>query len=249
MSALFRLLTLTLVGAFLLAWVALCGAVFWFLYSGITASSPDRAVELLNGITWPFTVILIGIPLVMLMAFGGLRAIRELVELQKMVATFPRDIEAMRDAVQVFRAIKDDLVATRAELGIVSSEISQAQTSSAGSSTESQATGDEQSEPSYVSRFEALYADAKKRFRQAVRNYVRENPNDASFNSGDDWIEIIKKLRDARGGYFDPGPNKDRWVADWLIKMIETERKTRRNRAGRLSEAEVKQLEEEAPRG
>jgi hypothetical protein len=236
MGTLGRLLTLLVVGALLLAWVAICGAAFWFLYNGIVLTQPDRGIDAVEGMMWPFTVVMIGIPLMALMAFGGLRAIRELVELQKMVAGFPRDIEAMQSAVNVFRSIKDELIAVRGqivtEINLASSEIGQTQTEVAQQSVEGEANADV---PQYVRDFEAMYQKAKRAYKAAVRRYSQRHPEDADFNAGGDWIEIVKFLRDRKEGYFDEGRNKDVWYANWIIRMVETERTTRRNRIGRLT--------------
>ena len=96
MGSALRFLGGLLAGLTLFAWVGLCGATFWFLFNRLSESSPEAALSAVEGMMWPFTVITITIPVLLIIAFGGLRAISRLVELQKMVANFPKDIEAMR---------------------------------------------------------------------------------------------------------------------------------------------------------
>jgi hypothetical protein len=245
----------------------MCGGVFWFLYSRILAEDASHSVAALQGMMWPFTVVMLGIPLLVFLAFGGLRAIRELVSLQAMVAAFPKDIQAMQDAVQVFKSVKDDiararddLVRVRTDISLASSEISQnlgsegstsepaeqrqASIPTAGTASEISALD---SDPGHLESFDRMYRKAKRYYRTAVQKYTQSHPDDRTFNAGDDWIEITKRLRDLKENYFDPGRNKDRWFADWVVEMIETERSTRRNRLGRLDPARVKELEDGQP--
>jgi hypothetical protein len=249
MAAISRFLTLLFGGLFLLMWVVVCAGAFWFLYTGIVAASPDRAISAVEGMMWPFTVTMLGLPLIVLLAFGGLRIIRELVELQKMVADFPQNIHEMQGAVTVFKTIKNELVELRGqivtEINLASSEIGQTQTVDENATTQSDSTQDADV-PDHVKQFEALYQKAKRSYKNAVRKYSRAHPEDENFNAGGDWIEIVKFLRDKREGYFDEGRNRDVWYANWVIRMIETERSTRKNRVARLSAALVADLADDA---
>lgn len=267
MESFSRLVSALLLGLALLAWVVLCGAVFWYLYSSIVESDPTASVPALQGMLWPFTVVTLGIPLLVFLAFGGLRAIRELVSLQSMITKLPNDIESMREAVQVFKGVKDDiararddLVRARTDISLASSEISQnfateleatatsnVETLSEPTTTAGRAASAPNADPPYVESFERMYRKAKRYYRTAVQKYTHAHPDDATFNAGDDWVEIARRLRDLRENYFDPGRNRDRWFADWVIEMIETERSTRRNRVGRLDPDKVKRLEENQP--
>lgn len=267
MTALGRLAYAVLLAGLLLIWIVACGAVFWFLYSQVEAGDSTRAVDVLQAMLWPFTVVMLGFPLLIFLAFGGMRVIRELVSLQGMVARLPADIEAMRGAAEAFKGVKDDigrarddLVRARTDISLATSEMSQAlapelgggrsaeerQPSAADGATDSPASTPE-ADPPFVQSFERMYRKAKRLYRAAVQKFTQSHPDDANFNVGDDWPEVARRLRDLRGSYFDPGPNKDRWYADWVIEMIETERSTRRNRVGRLNPEIVKRLEENQP--
>lgn len=173
----------------------------------------------------------------------------------------------MQEAVKVFKGVKedivrarDDLVRARTDISLASSEISQNLSAemdtnspadeplaaNSGADSGSSATS-VVAEPIHVESFERMYKKAKRYYRAAVQKYTQNHQDDATFNPGDDWIEITKHLRDLRDSYFDPGRNKDRWYADWVIEMIETERRTRRNRTSRLDPEQVKRLEESQP--
>lgn len=243
MNSLGRFFSGLFAGLALFAWVALCAAVFWFLFSRLSQSSPQAAMAAVEGMMWPFTVITIAVPVLLIVAFGGLRAVGRLVELQKMVSTFPKDVEAMQDAVEVFRTMKEDL--TRLS-GQIITDINRANVETgqdeARQHEESAAIQAQGKDAEYVTNFYRMYEKAKRYFYEALRKYNQSAPEPRIIARGESYAPIAQMLKEKRAGLFDPGPRRDIWIADWVIAMFETERNTRANRAALLTEEDVRKL-------
>jgi hypothetical protein len=243
-----RFFSAFLAGLALFGWVALCGVAFWHLYNSVAPASagPAAALNALQGMMWPFTVLAIAMPLILVVAFGGVRAIGRIVELQKMVAQFPRDIEAMEGAVDSFRRMKDDL--TRLS-GQIITDINRANVETgqdeANQQEETAAVQAAGKDPEYVTEFYRMYESAKRYFYAALKKYNQSAPEPRIISRGELYAPIAKDLKERRGAYFDDGPRKDSWIGDWVVAVFETERNTRMNRATLLSEEEVRRLKKQ----
>lgn len=80
--------------AFLLVWVSLCGAGFYWLY-GHFADDPKSAAESLQWMTWPFVILAALGPIFMLIWMGGLRIVRDILNLQGMLSTISIQTQAI----------------------------------------------------------------------------------------------------------------------------------------------------------
>ncbi len=219
-------------GLMLFAWVALCATVFWFLFQKLSQASPEAAMAAVEGMMWPFTVITIAVPILLIVAFGGLRAVGRLVELQQMVSNFPKDIEAMQKAVDVFKTMKDDLTKLSGQIitdiNRANVETGQDEARQHEESAEVKAQG---KDAEYLTSFYRMYEDAKRYFYAALKKYNQSASEPRIIARGESYAPIAQMLKDQRAGLFDSGPRRDIWIADWVIAMFETERNTRANRA------------------
>jgi len=237
----------------LLAWVVICGAAFWFLFGGQVDPEAKNAIPLLQALVWPFTVVLIAVPLLLLLVFGGIDAVKQLVTLQTMIKSFPDDIEKMQAAAELFGSIKGDISTVREQLvaelatmrGQLVTDITLANSEAAQSAPPEAPTADgtEREKPEHIKRFEDMYDLAKRRFESALRLYNSKPSNETiSVGRGESWHVPAEKLRDSKGGYYDTGPNKDKWIGDWVVDVLRTERNTRYNRESLLTPAVVSDL-------
>lgn len=240
--------------ALLLAWVVICGAAFWFLFGGQVDPEAKNAIPLLQALVWPFTVVLIAVPLLLLLVFGGIDAVKQLVTLQTMIKSFPDDIEKMQAAAELFGSIKGEISTVRTQLvadiaamrGQLVTDITLANSEAAQSAPQDAPApdGTERERPEHIKRFEAMYDLAKRRFEMALRLHNSKPSNETiSVGRGESWHVPAEKLRDLKDGYYDAGPNKDKWVGDWVVDVLRTERNTRYNRESLLTKEVVDGLE------
>lgn len=212
---------------FLLVWLALCTSGFWFLYQNVTAGStnPDSALSALQWMTWPFTVLCISGPMVVVLSIGGLRVIRDLLEMQKLIINLPTQLESMQTVLSEFKTLRAQMITDVSRLrGADDAE------DTVGVASVAPAGRPEPKEPHLVEFFD-LYEEAKQILYPALEEYnARGGEPLIVHRGGANFGEIAECLRDKRE--FDPkSAEQNKKTAEFVIKAFELERQSRRFRS------------------
>lgn len=215
---------------FLLTWVGVCGAAFWYLYQGIVADSdnPDTALRALQWMTWPFTVLIIAGPLLIVLSIGGLRVIRDLLDIQKLMAGLPSQVEMMQSTVTEFRALRTQLITDVSRVNDATTD------SDVGPSHETQQRPE-------VDEFMRLYERAKELFYAALEDHNTAAPEPLIVQRGGaNFGEIAGQLREHRA--FAKSDDRNRRIAAFVTRAFELERSTRRTGRANLTQDDVHAL-------
>jgi hypothetical protein len=219
---------------FLLIWLAACGASFWYLYQGIVgrSSEPDVALRALQWMTWPFTVLAVAGPLLLLLSVGGLRVVRDLLDMQKLIVGLPSQVEMMQDTVVEFRALRTQLITDVSRVNDATAE---------GDDAPPEGSAESPQQRPEVEEFIQLYEKAKERFYKALEDYNTSAAEPLIVQRGGaNFSEIAAVLRDKRA--FDRSDDRNRRVAKFVTRAFELERSTRRNSRAGLGSAQVQEL-------
>lgn len=215
---------------FLLLWLATCGAGFWYLYQGIVGRSgePDIALRALQWMTWPFTILSIAGPLLLILSVGGLRVVRDLLDMQRLIAGLPTQVQQMQETIVEFRSLRTQMITDVSRVNDATNE-----------------TDDEteiaQTQRPEVDEFIKLYERAKERFYKALEDYNTAAAEPLIVQRGGaNFTEIAVVLRERRA--FDKSDDRNRRVAAFVTRAFELERSTRRNGRAGLTAATVNEL-------
>lgn len=215
---------------FLLAWLAVCGSGFWFIYQGIAGdnSDPDVALRALQWMTWPFTVLSIAGPLLLLLSIGGLRVVRDLLDVQKLIAGLPSQVALMQSTVIEFRALRTQLI----------TDVSRVNDAAGDTTPETTQDATQREE---VQEFLRLYEKAKVLFYSALEDHNTESGEPLIVRPGGaNFSEIASVLRDSRA--FARSDDRNRRIAEFVSRAFEIERATRRYSRSNLTPPMVREL-------
>lgn len=198
----------------LLAWVAICAAAFLYVLNAIGASE-----SVLQWTTWPVTLIMLGMPLIVGVMLGGLQFMRQLLELKQFsdkLPEFVKDIERMTSAIK--------------EAAASANEAADAADQAAGEA----ANANSEADPVLVARFFKHYDRVKELFEEKMSKL----PNASEFprylqKDREGALTALKKARLVSDGF-----------ANYVIKTIDLERSTRRTRRTTLTSPEVAELDQ-----
>lgn len=203
----------------LMFWVGACAAAFAFVLVHFEASE-----ELLKWTTWPLTVIMLGVPLIVGVMFGGVEVLRQLNRMREFLTEIPRfvrDIERVVGAVQA--AEKSVQAASRTAQELASAvDTAAVENSNVSADTE------------LVGRFLAHYSRSKEVFEDRLNTLSR-------------WVDFPRYLQRDR----DPALEallEARLIsnaeADYVRQTIDMERATRRSGRASLQNSDVERLDE-----
>jgi hypothetical protein len=216
---------------FILLWSALCAAAFYWIYQGIVAKSdePGVALSALQWMTWPFAVLAIAGPLLILLSIGGLRVVRDLLELQKLFSGLPQQVQSMQDALVEMRTLRTQII----------TDVSRVNDAAEGEA-ETLEVRDSAERPE-VARFFQLYEKAKEIFYSALEDYNTEGAEPLIVQRGGmNFSEIATVLAEKRA--FAKPEDRNRRLAEFVIKTFSLERSTRRNGRAGITPAAVQEL-------
>ena len=210
--------------AFLLVWLGVCTAGFWYLYVNATRGLSDAqsALSALQWMTWPFTVLAIAGPMVVVLSIGGLRVVRDLLEMQKLIINLPDQLESMQTVLSEFKALRAQMI----------TDVSRMRGDDNAPNAQEQSAPEElERKPPHIAEFFVLYDEAKDIFYPALEDYNAKGAEPLIVQRGGaNFSEIAESLRDKRE--FDPKSNENnRKVAEFVISAFELERQSRRFRA------------------
>ncbi|MGE0829561.1 MAG: hypothetical protein AB7O04_09440 [Hyphomonadaceae bacterium] len=216
---------------FLLIWLVTCGAGFWYIYQGIAgqSSEPDVALRALQWMTWPFTVLTVAGPLLLILSIGGLRVVRDLLEMQKLMIGLPSQVEMMQTTVVEFRALRTQLI----------TDVSRVNDATADSDPDAASSVNERPE---VQEFLHLYERAKQFFYSALEDHNTSAPEPLIVRRGGaNFSEIATSLREHRA--FARSDDRNGRIAKFVTRAFELERSTRRSGRANLSSTQVHELQ------
>lgn len=220
---------------FLLCWLGACASGFWFIYQGIVGqvSDPDIALRALQWMTWPFTVLTIAGPMLLILSIGGLRVVRDLLDIQKLMAGLPSQVELMQNTVVEFRALRTQLI----------TDVSRVNDAAGDNAADDSDAATESNQREEVSSFLRLYEKAKSIFYSALEDHNTEASEPLIVRpGGGNFSEIATVLRESRA--FAKSDDRNRRIADFVNRVFEVERATRRHGRMNLTAAMVRQLEQ-----
>ncbi len=210
---------------FLLLWLGLCTSGFWFLYQRVTlgATSPQHSLDALQWMTWPFTVLCIAGPVVVVLSIGGLRVVRDLLEMQKLIINLPVQLESMQTVLSEFKTLRAQMITDVSRLrGADDAEEAISSTPTA----EANATEKDK----HIAEFLDLYEEAKQILYPAMEEYnARGDEPLIVQRGGANFTEIAEKLRDKRE-FDSKSAEQNRKLAEFTISAFELERQSRRFR-------------------
>lgn len=208
---------------FLLVWLGVCTAGFWYLYVNATQglTDPDSALAALQWMTWPFTVLAIAGPMVVVLSIGGLRVVRDMLEMQKLIINLPDQLESMQTVLSEFKTLRGQMITDVSRLRGDEGPVP---------SPEQSETDDVAKKPPHIGEFFDLYEDAKNIFYPALEDYNAKGGEPLIVKPGGaNFADIAESLRDKRE--FDAkSPENNRKIAEYVISAFELERQSRRFR-------------------
>lgn len=219
---------------FLLTWLASCGASFWFIYQGIVGAEtdPDVALRALQWMTWPFTILTIAGPFLLILSIGGLRVVRDLLDIQKLMAGLPSQVDMMQSTVTEFRALRTQLI----------TDISRVN-DAAGDNAEDDGAVVDSAQREEVKAFWRLYEKAKSIFYSALEDHNTDATEPLIVRPGGaNFSEIAAVLKQSRA--FAKSDDRNRRTADFVNRVFEVERATRRSGRSNLTPQTVRELEQ-----
>lgn len=221
--------------ALVLAWFALCGAGFWYIYSDLVVRSNDPAMSIaaLQWMTWPFAVVALGGPLVIVVALGGSRAVRDLLEMRSLIVSLPGHIADMQKAVTAFQDLRAKLITDQSFVGL-----------SAGGTTPTDATEEReaQEQPEHIKKFFELYDEAKKYLYRALEAYnARADEPLVIERGGANFGAVAAKLAEMPRTY-DQNASRSHKIGEFVLQVVTEERNTRRWRLETLKAERVEDL-------
>jgi hypothetical protein len=206
----------------LIGWIGICAAAFVYVITTISASE-----QVLQWTTWPLTFVMLGIPLIVALMFGGARLLDQALQMKSFIDELPRFV---RDINQLATAM--DKAAKSVEAASRSAREAADAADDAAADAATVATGGNANQD-LVGRFFTHYESAKTMFRVAMDG----------LNRWDDFPRYMQSDRDAALAALKQAKLlKDRDI-DYVRKAIDLERATRRTRRSNLRVEDVQELD------
>lgn len=216
---------------FSLLWASACTAGFWYIYQGVISRSdePEVALRALQWTTWPFAMLVVAGPLFTVTFLGGLGVIRDLMSLRTLFGELPDQILQMQDTVTRFNTLRAQMVT---DLSRANDPVDAAPSQQISS----------EAEKPHVKEFWTLYEDAKQYFYDGLEEYNARGGDPLIVKRGGvNFPEITATLRDKRE--FDSrSDDKNRRIAEFLLRAFEVERATRATNRENLTVEQVAEL-------
>lgn len=214
---------------FLLLWLATCASGFWFLYGRVVGASHETedALRALQWMTWPFTVLTIAGPLLLILSVGGLRVVRDLLDMQRLIAGLPAQVQQMQEAIVDFRLLRTQIITDVSRVNDATETDGEEVTPVA--------------ERPEVTDFIKLYEHAKELFYDALQDHNTAAAEPLIVQRGGaNFSQIATSLRDKRA--FDKSDDKNRRIAAFVTRAFELERATRRHGRANLTAPQIQEL-------
>jgi len=146
---------------FLLFWLGLCASGFWYLYVRVTSdfADPQSALSALQWMTWPFVVLCVAGPVVVILSIGGLHVIRDLLQMQKLIINLPTQLESMQAVLTEFKTLRAQMI----------TDVSRLRGDDADESASAPAMGEPMAKEAHITEFLALYDEARLGVRTLFR--------------------------------------------------------------------------------
>jgi hypothetical protein len=191
-------------------------------------------------------VVALGAPAIAILAVGGLRFVRDLLDMRSMIAQLPEDADRIQAAVQAFSRLQDEFERQRNDL---LTEMSMARESMQRTVPEAPTTPAESEGQRVLERFDGLHEYAQRLLFGAMHRHNSEVSDDQQKLSmradKRGYEQIVDKLRDS--GKFRGSAEENRQVAEWIKRVFEFERTHRGPARGNITPQHVDDLERGRP--
>lgn len=225
------LLLVTLV----VSWFVLCGSAFWYIYADLLRRSVDSSTSIaaLQWMTWPFAVVALGGPLVIVVALGGTRVVRDLLEMRQLIEALPDQVRQMESTLTAFQELRAKLLTDQSRASLDSQELPPA------SSDQEQ---DEEEQPAHIKEFWPLYDEAKKHLYRALEAYNAHAKEPLVIQRGGSNFHTVAAQLSEIPKIYDSNPARNKRIADFVSETITEEKNTRRWRLQTLKPERVREL-------
>ncbi len=219
---------------FLLIWLGLCTAGFWYLYVSVTAgfSSPESTLTALQWTTWPFVVLCVAGPLLVILSIGGLRVVRDLLQMQKLIINLPTQLESMQTVLTEFKALRAQMI----------TDVSRVRGDDNNDTATVQDRPTTNGSDAFVREFMELYEDAKDIFYPALEEYNARGGEPLIVQRGGANFGEITEALGLKREFDTRSVDNNRKIAAFVSKAFELERQTRRYRSSILTPKDVEDL-------
>lgn len=221
---------------FVVAWFALCGAAFWYIYADLLGRSRDTATSIaaLQWMTWPFAVIALGGPLVIVVALGGTHVVRDLLEMRQLIEGLPDQVRQMESTLTAFQELRAKLLTDQSRASLESQEPSP--------STSAEQEQNEEEQPAHIKEFWPLYDEAKKYLYRALEAYNAHAKEPLVVQRGGANFHTVAAQLAEVPRIYDSNPSKNKRIAEFVMETITEEKNTRRWRLQTLKPERVREL-------
>lgn len=103
---------LTVIG--IIFWVSICSLAFWYLLRNLDEGFSSTTVV---GLAWPFTTMVIAVPLIVTLLLGGIRLIGRVISLRRLLSELPEQISHFDKFGNALKTNKDKLEEVSEDLG------------------------------------------------------------------------------------------------------------------------------------
>jgi len=170
--------------------------------------------------TWPYAVLVISGPLLVILSVGGLRVVRDLLEMQKLIVNLPSVLQSMQVVLDEFKALRAQMI----------TDVSRANDASVQEPVAPEASSGDEHAPPHVSEMLQLYEEAKTLFYRALEDFNTRGEEPLIVQrGGTNFVEIATSLGERKE--FGRTEDTNKRVADFVIKAFELERASRRYRS------------------
>lgn len=205
----------TFVGLPLLGlWIATCAAAFIYILNSLGATE-----GVLQWTTWPLVLVMLGMPVIVGLMFGGGRLLRQVLELKAFIDDLPevlKRVEGLSDTIsRASKSLQESAAAVDDAAGQVASA------SAPAANKES------------VDLFWEHYERAKETFAMALTAAKR----------WEDFPRYLQSDKDAALAALQKSRHLSEAAARYINRAIEIERNTRRTRRSNLTREQVEELD------
>lgn len=221
---------------FVVGWFALCATAFWYIYADLLRRSADSATSIaaLQWMTWPFAVIALGGPLVIVVALGGTRVVRDLLEMRQLIESLPDQVRQMESTLTAFQELRAKLLTDQSRASLDSQEQSPV--------VHAEDEQSEEEQPAHIKDFWPLYDEAKKYLYRALEVYNAHAKEPLVIQRGGSNFHTVAAQLAEIPKIYDPNPGKNKRIAEFVMETITEEKNTRRWRLQTLKPERVREL-------
>jgi hypothetical protein len=221
---------------FVVTWFALCAAAFWYIYSDLLKRTTDSAASIaaLQWMTWPFAVVALGGPLVVVVALGGTRVVRDLLDMRKLIEALPDQVLQMESTLTAFQELRAKLLTDQIRASLDSQDPSP--------SAPADQEQNEEEQPAHIKEFWPLYDEAKKYLYRALEAYNAQAKEPLVIQRGGSNFHTVAAQLAEVPNIYDPNPSKNKRIAEFVRETISEEKNTRRWRLQTLKPERVREL-------